>query len=240
MHLPLKPRFSFAEFKKVTPIDSANLIQLIISRHAGTISVRRPANTEENLRRIFDSTFKLANKTGFSAMSLRDLSRDSGISMGGLYGYFNGKDDIAAMIQDILLYLASNIPSWFANQRTPLERLDATLRGHIFLSELMQPWFYFVFMESRTLSSTHKTVAKSTEIHMQSQIAQLFVEALAIPEEQAELLGAHCMALIHDWHVKRWKYRQLKISVDVFANSVCDFVLKACAVVAAERHPLSV
>ena len=36
---------------------------------------------------------------GFDAMSLRDLSRESGLSMGALYSYFTSKDDLLSMIQ---------------------------------------------------------------------------------------------------------------------------------------------
>lgn len=71
------------------------------------MTVRRAGAAAENLRRIVDATFRIANKTGFAAMSLRDLSRGSGLSMGGLYGYINTKDDLAAMIEDVVRYVSS-------------------------------------------------------------------------------------------------------------------------------------
>ena len=36
-----------------------------------------------NLEKIFTATFKLSSSKGFQAMSLRDLSKETGISMGG-------------------------------------------------------------------------------------------------------------------------------------------------------------
>lgn len=225
MQLTLPQRFTFTQFKQVTPIGPSNLLELIVERHGKRITVKRSAVAQENLRRIFDSTFRLANKVGFAPMSLRDLCRDTGLSMGGLYGYIASKDDLAAMIEDVIRFTSAAIPIWFSAQPTALERLDSTLRGHIFISELLRPWFYFVFMESRTLSASQKTVARSSEMSFQDELSRLFVEAGLTDTTNACLRAAHCMALIQDWYVKRWKYQQQQVSVDTFANSVCRLAL---------------
>ena len=36
-----------------------------------------------------------ANTVGFRAMTLRDLCRETGMSMGGLYGYIENKDQLS-------------------------------------------------------------------------------------------------------------------------------------------------
>jgi hypothetical protein len=46
----------------------------------------------------------------------------------------------------------------------------------------------------------------------------------AMPMEDAYLLAAHCMSLVQDWHLKRWKFKSANIAVDVFANSVVSLV----------------
>lgn len=168
------------------------------------------------------ATFRIANRTGFAAMSLRDLSRESGISMGGLYGYIKSKDDLAAMIEDVVRHSSTAIPQWFVDWPSPSARLEATLRGHIFLSELLHPWFFFVFMDSRVLSKSQKSVAKAADLHFQQELARLVHAAKAAPESEVDLFASHCLALMQDWYVKRWKYAQLQIKVDEFANSVCS------------------
>jgi AcrR family transcriptional regulator len=190
------------------------------------MTVKRPAAASDNLRKIFEATFRLANKTGFAAMSLRDLCRETGLSMGGLYGYIASKEDLAAMIEDVVRHVSAAIPLWFSAEPNALSRLDGTLRGHIFLSELLQPWFYFVFMESRLLSATQRAVAKASELHFQEELSRMVVDTGVSEEVQAQLIASHCMAMVQDWHVKRWKYRHQKIGVDAFANSVSDLVLR--------------
>jgi len=224
MDLTLPPRFSFAQFKQVAPVNASNLLEFIIERHGKRITVKRTDTAHENLRKIFDATFKLANKVGFAGMSLRDLCKDTGLSMGWLYGYIASKDDLAAMIEDVIRHVGSEIPKWFKSQPSAKDRLDATLRGHIFMSELLQPWFYFVFMESRSLPSTQKKVVRDSELAFQKDISQLIVASGVQDPICAEMAAAHCQAVIQDWYVKRWKYKQLNVSVDAFADSISQLV----------------
>jgi AcrR family transcriptional regulator len=162
---------------------------------------------------------------GFGSMTLRDLSRECGLSMGGLYGYIASKDDLAAMIEDMIRYLAGEIPFWFAGRFTPAERLGATLRAHVYISELMQPWFYFVFLESRTLSDSQRQVAKAAEMAVHQGLTTLVADAGVEGPTDAHLLAGHLIAVAQDWYVKRWKYKQAKLSVDAFADSLCALAM---------------
>ncbi|HJV60435.1 MAG TPA: helix-turn-helix domain-containing protein [Albitalea sp.] len=224
MQLSLPPRFSFADFKRAAPIDQSTVWQVLMERNAERVPVKRQAVAQENLRKIVESTFRLANKAGFGAMTLRELSREAGLSMGGLYGYITSKDDLASMMEDMIRFVAAEIPAWFESHGNARERLDATLRAHVFQSELLHPWFYFVFMESRTLSAAQRLVAKGSEMRLHDELAALIEATGQVEGLQAELIAAHCQAMVQDWHIKRWKFKQLKTSVDQFADSISDFV----------------
>lgn len=230
MQYKFLPGFLFADFRKASYIDADSVFELVLTRHSHRMTVRRASAAAENLRRIVDATFRIANKTGFAAMSLRDLSRESGLSMGGLYGYIKTKDDLAAMIEDVVRYSSTAIPTWFADWHDPAERLEATLRGHIYLSELLHPWFYFVFMDSRVLSPWQKAVAKSADIHFQQELVQMLRAADLGHGADADLFASHCLNLAQDWYVKRWKYAQMRVKVDDFADSVCAMIRRAAIV----------
>ena len=40
----------------------------------------------------------------------------------------------------------------------------------------------------------------------------------------AETIATHIKPLLHDWYLKRWKYKQRKITVDDFCYSVMIFI----------------
>ncbi len=227
--LSLPACFSFAEFRKVTPIDESSLCPLLLERNAERIKVKRRPTAEANLRAIFLATFRLANRSGFHAMTLRELSREAGLSMGGLYAYLENKDALSAMIEDVIRYICEGLPEWFAAIEKPLDRAEAVLRGHLFLSEMLQPWFYFVYMESRSLPDAQRAQARASELGIEAQLAQLLQVDDGLDEAEALLLAGHALALVQDWHLKRWKYKAAKVGIDAFANSVVSLLRAGAA-----------
>ena len=220
----LPVNFTLSEFRKVTPLDNANIWALLLDRNSERISVKRRETALENLEKIFLATFRLANTVGFRAMTLRDLCSETGLSMGGLYGYIQNKYQLAAMIADMVHYASQILPTWFQHITDPLDQLECVLRAHIYLSEILQPWLYFVFLETRISQPDQRDIAKDSELYMQSFLASLLKEAGTFSSEEASLLAAHCMSLVQDWHLKRWKFRTAKISPDAFAQSVVQLI----------------
>jgi AcrR family transcriptional regulator len=216
--------FTLSEFRKVTPLNESNIWVLLLDRNSERISVKRRDTALENLQKIFGATFQLANSVGFRAMTLRHLCRETGLSMGGLYGYIDSKDQLAAMIEDLVRHVTEVLPNWFKHVSPPLDQIECILRAHIYLSEILQPWLYFVFLESRALPPAQRKIAKASELGSQSNIAALIQATGKFSEDDASLLAAHCMSLIEDWSIKRWKYRATKVSVDIFARSVVELV----------------
>jgi AcrR family transcriptional regulator len=224
MRAELSNNFSFDDFRRASPIDGNNVYELLLKRHGHRMTVRRTGTAIENLKRVMGATFRIANRSGFAAMSLRDLCKESGLSMGGLYGYITTKDDLAAMIEDVVRHASEVIPEWFESWEDSEARLEATLRCHIYLSEILHPWFYFVFMDSRVLSAREKGVAKAADLHFQLKLAELAAIAGAASPQAAQLFASHALALVQDWYVKRWKYVKLGVSIDEFADSVCEML----------------
>ncbi len=212
-------QFNFQQFQEMTPLDGENIWTYLLDRNAERITVKRRKPALENLEKIFNATFKLANEVGFRAMNLRDLCGETGLSMGGLYGYISSKDQLAEMIEDVVRHATHEMPLLFAELRDPLDRIEALIRASIYVSEILQPWFYFVFMDSRVLQPQQRNTAKDSELHVQSVIADIIMQIPDRPHGSADLMAAHIMAMFQDWYVKRWKYRAAAVDPDRFADS---------------------
>ncbi len=220
----LSTHFHFEEFEQMTPMNGENIWAYILDRNAERIGVKRRKPALENLEKIFVATFRLANDVGFHSMSLRDLCRETGMSMGGLYGYIDSKDQLAEMIEDVVRHAIFELPPKFSHIVSPLDRLEGVIRASIYLSEILQPWFYFVFMDSRVLPVAQRSMAKNSELQMQTLIVELIMEIEPRSPASATLLAAHILAVFQDWYVKRWKYRSAKVQVDDFADSIVSLV----------------
>ena len=153
--------FNFEQFQRMTPLNGETIWTYLVERNAARIGVKRRKPALENMEKIFAATFRLANEVGFRAMSLRDLCGETGLSMGGLYGYIESKDQLAEMIEDVVRQTTFELPRMFAHIEAPLERLESLVRGTIYLSEILQPWFYFVYMDSRVLNFEQRGIGSN-------------------------------------------------------------------------------
>lgn len=220
----LPVNFTLAQFRQVAPINEENIWVLLLDRNSARISVKRRDTALENLKIILNATFRLANSVGFQGMSLRDLCRETGFSMGGLYGYIENKDQLATMIEDVVNHVTQMLPGWFQHLTDPVDQIEAVLRAYICLSEIFQPWLYFVFLESRNLQPEQRNMAKASEMSFQAHLMQLIQASANFSVEDAFLLANHCLSLVQDWHLKWWKFGTANISPDQFATSVVQLV----------------
>ncbi|MFC6746181.1 TetR/AcrR family transcriptional regulator [Methylobacterium persicinum] len=123
----------------------------ILERHRDHVSVRKPHLATANLARIIEAVLKLSSRQSFHEISLRDLARVTGLSMGGLYSYFDNKNTLLVMIltevSETVEAVLRDAPAGL--EADPAAHLRWLIETHIRLTEAMQPWFVFAFMEAK-------------------------------------------------------------------------------------------
>lgn len=217
--------------KQVAELDPL-IYQKLIAEHGEKLKVK-PTTAVKNLAKIVDATLSIANDKGFQAMSLRDLSATTGMSMGGLYAYIESKDDLVHLIQHhgqlmVGLILEANIDT----EAGAGEQLRQALATHLYLSELQRPWFYFSYMEAKNLPEKDKREAIASEQSVDDRLRRIIDAGIAAGEFRpvpSALVSAHIKALLQDWYLKRGKYKQRKISLDDYLASVCEMVFRLLA-----------
>ena len=127
------------------------------------IEIKNKRIATDKLKLILNATFKLSASDGFANMTLRQLSQETNISMGGLYAYIQNKNQLAFLIHRFLNYYAEKALNQVdtSNPKTALENL---IRTHVYISDILQPWFFFAFMESKNLSQEQKRYAIESEL----------------------------------------------------------------------------
>ena len=139
---------NYNEFQQRIDVTKELLYREIYQANRERIQVKKEATVIRNLSRIFDAALKIGNQHGFQGMSMRDFSKETGLSMGALYSYFASKDELLDMIlrqgrRLVLRILEEQLDAVGG----PVEKLETAIRTHLFLSEALQPWFYLSFME---------------------------------------------------------------------------------------------
>jgi AcrR family transcriptional regulator len=165
---------------------------------------------------------------GFDAMSLRDLQAKSGLSMGCLYSYFSGKEALLNLMQEQGRRLVSSVMAEALKAPVhPIERLETAIRTHLYLSEIMHPWFYFSYMETKNLGREETRKAIESELLTESIFVEILEHGKAAGDFQVQdtrLTAAMIKAMLQDWYLKRWKYKRRKIHVDAYATFLISFI----------------
>lgn len=211
----------------------ATLCRLMLERNRTTIRVQKTAFALPKLERIVTAALHLSNSRGFQATSLRDLSAASGVSMGGMYAYFDGK---TTLLQMILSEVTAAVTAVLGH---PPDQIAADPRAHLLwlidthmrLTETMLPWFVFAFMEAKGFPPAERRQAVDSEEQTEGYLAEALRRGIAAGRfrpETSPLLPALIKPLLQDWYVKRAKYRRRNVSIDSYIATVQAMVLATC------------
>lgn len=216
-------------FRHETGLSLDAMCTAIVAGDEHAIQVQNERIAAANLARIIDATLALANRKGFAAMSMRDLAKRTGLSLGGLYAYFSGKNELVAVIQrqgqyQIEQMLRERVALY---PDDPRAQLDEAIRSHVLASEILRPWFVFLYMEARHLGTAERRHA----VAMEQATETIFAEIVAAGRDagvfrDAEPLAAAAMlkALLQDWYLKRGKHTRRGVTASGYAQSVQDLM----------------
>lgn len=208
------------------------LCRSILERHRDMIRVRKPHVAVAKLARIVETILKLSNRQGFHATSLREISAVSGVSMGGLYSYFDSKDTLLLMIlgevSAATTSVLENAPEGVAAD--PARHLRWLIAAHVALTEAMLPWFVFAFLEAKSFPPAGRRAAveseEATEAIFRDVIERGARQGCYAVEDPAFAAGL-IKPLLQDWYVKRAKWQRRGIAADDYAARVQIFVERA-------------
>ncbi len=223
---------NFEEFKEIVILHAKSNSLDAFTENRKDIRVKKEKTVVKNLERIFEATLKIGNKKGFHAMSMRDLSEETSLSMGALYAYFTSKENLLVMLQrngrdNFQQILDQSVDK----NASPLQNLRMVIKTHLFMSEAMQPRFYFTYMEGKNLNKGEKKIAVEHEMTSDGIITDILIEGEAqgvFKKQHHALTTALIKSMLNDWYLKRWKYAKLNVSVDEYAEYLLEAVEAFC------------
>ena len=217
----------FETFKGLVSLSMEDLCHELFLDNRKSIKIKKEGVAVKNLVKILDAALTLSNEKGFAVMSLRDLSAKAGLSMGALYTYFSSKEELLQMIQRQSAVVVQVLLDQIEGIEDPLSKLKRVIQSHLFLSEVMQPWFYFAYMETKNLAKQEHKKAIEAELATEKLLIDIMKEGRdkgVFKSVNMELTGAVIKAMLQDWYLKRWKYARRNVSVEKYAAFVVDLV----------------
>jgi len=212
---------NYTDFQKQIKITRKSICRDYFHHHQDTIRIKKEETVVRNLEKIFNAALKISNTKGFQAMSMRDLAKETGLSTGALYAYFSSKNDLLNKMQSHRRNTVMQIMKTYLNpQSDALEQLNTMIKVHLYLSEAMQPWFYFSYMESKNMSRSQREKLVEGSLATEKIIEDIIrrgQEKGVFKDHDAEMTAGMIKALLQDWYLKHKKHARRRVSVDQYA-----------------------
>ena len=206
----------------------------LFQNHGDSIRIKKAHIAVPNLEKILLAALEIGSRKGFHSTTTRDLAEASGLSMGSIYTYVDNKESLLRMILEAVGFAVEHAiaPVEEGEENDPSLRLRGLIRRHIMVTETMQRWFCFAFLEVKTFDKAARALALASELRTERLLADAIqsgidtgIYAPADPLVMAGLIKP----LLQDWYVKRWKFRQRGISKEQYIDIVTGFVERAIA-----------
>jgi len=217
---------SFKEYEYHFDYKGERVYSLIFERNKDRIKVNKEKFAIRNLQKIFDATFLISPKIGFQAMSLRDLSTETGLSMGGLYSSISSKEAIPVMVKDVVAVICDEIVDASRNEVDPLIALQILVRGYLYSSTLMQSWFNFLYFETKSLPEKEQESSKQLELKQANELAQVLQKLKPKADIDFDFVSIMAVSLIQERYIKPWKYHNPQSTIDQYADDSLGLILK--------------
>jgi AcrR family transcriptional regulator len=163
-------------------------------------------------------------------MSLRDLSSEAQISMGGLYSYIGSKEDLASVIEGVLRSCIDKVVAGLNSANLePVDFLRTLIFSEIYMVELLRPWYQFCFMEVKGLPREQQQQTLELELRFEESLVEVFEKGTASGVFQCKtpkLLASQVTAQLEQWHLKQWKFKLRGVSNDDYAQFIFDNLMR--------------
>ena len=213
---------NYNNFRKSIKIVLDEIVTKLYDDNKQLIKVKKSDQSINNLKRIINTAISISNKKGYAAMSMRELSRASSLSIGALYSYFPSKDELLHIIQQYgRAAVEKTLSSALSKASSTKDKLYNFIHAHIFISEALKDWFYFSYMETRYFTGIEYNKTIESELFTESLIDSIIKDGIKKSECKSNLnsslIASVTKAMMQDWYLKRWKYKRRNIIPEEYA-----------------------
>lgn len=182
----------------------------------------RAVRASSRRRQLLDAAVRVMERTGFHQMSMQALAEEAQVSVGLIYKYFGGKEEILlATIVDILEAFRDRLdPAMLAAGDDPVERFAAGFRRYLEIVDENIDAVVLTYRESRTLTAEGRGRIKELEISTSAPLRAALREAIdagLVDPIDVDLVAFDAMMLAHAWALKRWHFGA-RFSMDAYAD----------------------
>ena len=212
---------SYSAFLETFPLQGSALFTHVFEQHADIIQTQKAKFAVANLEKILTTTFAISTASGFSRMSLRDLSKSAGMSMGAIYSCIAKKEDIVLMVADVVRLSGEMTRQHASSAGSYWSQIEQSIRYHLYASTLLQPWYFFLYFETRSLPEGQQKASTLIELDAISAFSSHIEAGVKSGEfnvSNPRAVANAIVVMLEDWYLKPWKTQLLKLADNTQAH----------------------
>jgi AcrR family transcriptional regulator len=180
-------------------------------------------------QQIFDAAVKLFSKKGFHSTTLREISKESGITLGSLYDYINSKEDILYIIQARATEAVKNtVLRKESNQKNvdSVSELNRLIDSELKAMDKYQDLILIIYQESHAMGKeTLKLLLRSEREHLKQyeMLINKGIKEGCFKRCNVRMAANLIKMLIDTWVIKRWDLKG-KVNIEEMRQGILDLV----------------
>jgi AcrR family transcriptional regulator len=188
----------------------------------------------ERREHIAKSVAPLLVKKGYGQTSIREIAIACGMSMGHLYYYIGGKEDVLEIMMDYDLHLYTDFVRQIVSSFEALSPTDAlvkTIDGFFRAMDAASDFTLFFYQETKNLQPDARKIIMDRERSLVLEFEKLLYRGCQAGEFQIDnipLVANNIVITGHMWALRRWLLGKI-CSLDDYIQSQTEYVLKSIA-----------
>jgi AcrR family transcriptional regulator len=171
-------------------------------------SIKSESLVEKRRQQIFEAVVKLFSQKGYHMTTLREISKETGITLGNLYDYISTKGDILHIIQEKATQAVMGaIPKENEGNLDPIEGLKLLINSELDAMNKYQDLVLIIYQESHAMSKeVLYSLLRSERKHVE-QYEKLIEEGIrkgCFRPTNVRMMANMIKMLIDTWVIKRW------------------------------------
>jgi AcrR family transcriptional regulator len=173
----------------------------------------RQTRAERRSEQLLLAAARLMERDGSQGVSMQAVAEEAGVSVGLIYRYFGGKDDLLlAVIVDVLDAFASRVPAAVeAAGDDPVDRLVAAFRAYCEVIDEHRHAAVLTYRESKSLTEQGRARIKELEVTTSEPLRAVLREGIdrgELATVDVELVSYDLLLMAHGWALKHWYFER--------------------------------
>jgi AcrR family transcriptional regulator len=191
----------------------------------------RQARTEKRREQLLTAAARLMERDGSEAVSMQAVAAEAQVSVGLIYSYFGGKNDLLlAVIVHVLERFEAEVPRAIAAAgEDPVQRLAAAFRAYCEVIDQHRHAAVLTYRESKSLTAEGRRKIKQLEVATSEPLRRALTDGIAaeiFEPVDTDLVAYNLLLLAHAWALKQW-YFQRTLTLDTYIRKQTALTLAA-------------